>query len=596
MYNKGRKVFVIGHKNPDTDSICSSISYAYLKNAMAQREGALGMLAQENAEELQEQETQKEQGTQPAEAEDTRKTKQAKASVRYIPCRCGQVNQETAYVLKYFGIEDPLLLTDVSPQVQDIEIRELHGISEDVSLNTAYRLMREQECVTLPVLDRENYLKGVITINDIAESDMDMYDNRIVGKARTPVKNIVATVDGKLLCGNSHAYITKGKVIIAASSEAVMNDFLLQDDLVIAANRTKAQMCAIRNGAACMIVCGPNPIKKDTLAFAEEKEVIVIETAHDTYTTARLVNHSMPVRRFMSTKNLIAFRLSDSVEEAQEVMASKRFRDFPILDQDGKYVGMISRRNLLGLRKKEVILIDHNELSQAVDGADNAEILEIIDHHRLGTIETTSPVYFRCQPLGCTATIVFQLYREQDIEIPAKIAGLLCSAILSDTLMFRSPTCTALDRAAAECLAKKAGIDIETYAREMFKAGSNLKNKTAEEIFFQDFKKFNVGDYAFGVGQINSMNEADFPQIIKKLAPFMEKEREALHVSSLYFMLTGILSESSDIICCGPDAVAYAEEAFHGKAKDGVLHLNGVVSRKKQFVPPLVTLLQQKNS
>lgn len=568
MYNKERSVLVIGHKNPDTDSICSAISYAYLKNAVAARQ----------AEEAWKAAPEQENKEKP---------------VRYTACRCGQVNQETAYVLKHFGEEPPKLVEDVSPQVRDIEIRVLHGISDDVSLNTAYRLMREQDCVTLPVLDRENYLKGVITINDIAESDMDMYDNRIVGKARTPVKNIVATVDGRLLCGNSHAYITKGKVIIAASNEAVMNNFLLKDDLVIAANRTKAQMCAIRNGAACIIVCGPNPIKKETLEYAEKNEVIVIETAHDTYTTARLVNHSMPVRRFMSTKNLVTFRLTDSVEEAQEVMASRRFRDFPILDQDGKYVGMISRRNLLGLRKKELILVDHNELSQAVNGADDAEILEIIDHHRLGTIETTAPVYFRCQPLGCTATIVYQLYQEQGIEIPTKIAGLLCSAILSDTLMFRSPTCTPLDNATAEFLAKRAGIKIEPYAREMFKAGSDLKDKTAEEIFFQDFKKFHAGDYSFGVGQINSMNEEDFPRLIKLLTPFMEEERAELHADAIYFMLTGILSECSDVICCGKEAVEHAEAAFQVKANGNVLHLSGIVSRKKQFVPPLITLLQQ---
>lgn len=549
--NCKQKTYVIGHKNPDTDSICSAISYAYLKNQIEKND-------------------------------------------RYIPLRCGHVNQETAYVLDHFGVKAPKYITDVSPQVQDAEIRKLYGISEDISLNTAFRLMKEQECVTLPVVDHLQRLRGVITINDIAESNMDMYDNRIVGNARTPIKNILSTIDGKVLCGNSHAFITKGKVIIAASSEEVMNDYLLEDDLVITADRTRAQICAIKNKASCLIVCGPNKIRKSTLELAEKNEVIVIETAHDTYTTARLINHSMPVRRFMSSKDLITFKLTDSIESVHEVMAKLRIRDFPVLNENDEYVGMISRRNLLGLHKKEIIMVDHNELSQAVDGLDDAEILEIIDHHRLGTIETTSPVYFRCQPLGCTATIVYQLFNENDIEPPKDIAGLLCAAILSDTLMFRSPTCTPYDESAARKLADIAGIEVDSFAKEMFNAGSDLKNKSAEDIFFQDFKKFNVGDISFGAGQITSMNEEDFPEIIAKLKPFMEKERAELGLDGLYFLITGILSESSDIICCGNGAAELAEDAFHVEARDGVLHADGVVSRKKQFIPPMVRLLQMK--
>ena len=549
--NCKQKTYVIGHKNPDTDSICSAISYAYLKNQIEKND-------------------------------------------RYIPLRCGHVNQETAYVLDHFGVKAPKYITDVSPQVQDAEIRKLHGISEDISLNTAFRLMKEQECVTLPVVDHLQRLRGVITINDIAESNMDMYDNRIVGNARTPIKNILSTIDGKVLCGNSHAFITKGKVIIAASSEEVMNDYLLEDDLVITADRTRAQICAIKNKASCLIVCGPNKIRKSTLELAEKNEVIVIETAHDTYTTARLINHSMPVRRFMSSKDLITFKLTDSIESVHEVMAKLRIRDFPVLNENDEYVGMISRRNLLGLHKKEIIMVDHNELSQAVDGLDDAEIIEIIDHHRLGTIETTSPVYFRCQPLGCTATIVYQLFNENDIEPPKDIAGLLCAAILSDTLMFRSPTCTPYDESAARKLADIAGIEVDSFAKEMFNAGSDLKNKSAEDIFFQDFKKFNVGDISFGAGQITSMNEEDFPEIIAKLKPFMEKERAELGLDGLYFLITGILSESSDIICCGNGAAELAEDAFHVEARDGVLHADGVVSRKKQFIPPMVRLLQMK--
>ena len=557
-----KTVLVIGHKNPDTDSICSAIAYAWLKNRLSERDASSG----------------KGEG------------------LSYIPMRAGHVNQETAFVLNYFHIPDPDYITNVEPQVKDIAIKQVEGIGENISLKEAYGEMRRQESVTLPVIDEDRKLLGVITINDIAESDMDVYDNRIVGNARTPVANILKTVGGRLLCGNPHAQITKGRVVIAAAKQEAMSDFLMEDDIVITANREKAQRCAIEKRASLLLVTGSDEVQPDLVEYAREQEVIVIHTPYDTYTTARLLNQSMPVSRFMCSKDLVTFHLEDTAESARKIMAEHRFRDFPILDMDGNYVGMISRRNFLAMHRKQLILVDHNELSQAVDGVTEADLLEVIDHHRLGAMETSSPVYFRCQPLGCTATIIRQLFQENGVEIPPEIAGLLCSAIVSDTLLFRSPTCTETDRRAAEELAAIAGIrDLESYARDMFSAGSNLMGKSAEDIFFQDFKKFNAGDASFGAGQITSMNEGDFPQIIEKLRPFMEKELSELHVDALYFLLTGILSETSVLICCGKQAVQMAEDAFGKSAEaDGTLILPGVVSRKKQFIPPMIARLQQK--
>lgn len=573
---KERGVFVIGHKNPDTDSICSAIAYAWLKNTLSERTKAAFSSAK----------------TEDLSLESGLRERRE----HYIPMRAGHVNQETAYVLDHFHVPEPDYITNVEPQVKDIDIKEVGGIREHISLKEAYSLMREQETVTLPVIDEHEQLRGVITINDIAESDMDVYDNRIVGNARTPVANILKTVSGTLLCGNPHAQITKGRVVIAAAKQEAMADFLMEDDIVITANREKAQRCAIEKKASLLLVTGSEELKPEILAEASANEVIVIKTPYDTYTTVRLLNQSMPVRRFMCAENLVTFCLEDTAESVQQVMAKHRFRDFPVLDIDGNYVGMISRRNLLGLRKKKLILVDHNEFSQAVDGADNAEIVEIIDHHRLGAIETSYPVYFRCQPLGCTATIIYQICRENALEVPPQIAGLLCSAIVSDTLLFRSPTCTALDKETAETLAALAGIaDLEAYAKAMFSAGSNLMEKSAEDIFFQDFKKFNAGEASFGAGQITSMNEEDFPAIIEKLRPFMEKELSELHVDALYFLLTGIMSESSVLICCGKHAAEMAEEAFGmPAAENGTLYLRGVVSRKKQFIPPMIARLQQK--
>ena len=566
---KKHKIFIVGHKNPDTDSICSAISYAWLKNELAARD------AKANKAEHSQQEE--------------------KAHPLFIPMRAGHINQETAFVLSYFGVPEPDYLMNVEPQVRDISIKDVKGISEAISLKEAYTSMREQETVTLPVINADGELSGVITINDIAESDMDVYDNRIVGNARTPVANILKTTGGKLLVGNPHAQITKGRVVIAAAKGDAMSEFIQEDDIVITANRETAQRCAIKKHAALLLVTGGEVIHPDILKYAESHEVIVISTSYDTYTAARLLNQSMPVRRFMRADGLVSFRLEDPAAVVQKSMTQYRFRDFPILDRNGKYYGMISRRNLLGLRKKQIIFVDHNELSQAVDGAKDADILEIIDHHRLDAPETTVPMYVRCQPLGCTATIIREICRENMLEIPPRIAGLLCSAILSDTLLFRSPTCTKLDETAARELGKTAGIpDLEQYAKDMFSAGSDLKGKSAEDIFFQDFKKFNTGEVSFGAGQINSMNEEDFPALTEKLRPYMEKELNELHLNALYFLLTGILSENTKLICCGKDALRTAEEAFGRKADaDGTLLLPGVVSRKKQFIPPMIAKLQQ---
>lgn len=569
------KIFVVGHKNPDTDSICSAISYAWLKNELAAR-------AEKSAPEAQ---------TTPESAAGS----SSAARPFYLPMRAGHVNQETEFVLSHFGVPAPDYLPDVEPQVKDLSIKKVSGISEDISLREAYDSMRRQESVTLPVLSAGGQLSGVITINDIAESDMDVYDNRIVGNARTPVANILKTTKGSLLAGNPHAQITKGRVVIAAAKGDAMSEFIKEDDIVITANRETAQRCAIKKRASLLLVTGGEGVRPDILEFAASQQVIVISTPYDTYTAVRLLNQSMPVRRFMCANQLVAFRLEDPVENVQKSMTQHRFRDFPILDQNGQYYGMISRRNLLGLQRKQVIFVDHNELSQAVDGAKDADILEIIDHHRLDAPETTAPMYVRCQPLGCTATIIREICRENAVDIPPTIAGLLCSAILSDTLLFRSPTCTKLDEYAARELGQIAGIaDLEAYAKDMFSAGSDLMGKSAEDIFFQDFKKFNAGEASFGAGQITSMNEEDFPALIEKLRPYMEKELSELHLDALYFLLTGILSENTKLICCGKNACKTAEEAFGTQAgADGTLLLPGVVSRKKQFIPPMITRLQQ---
>lgn len=539
---------VIGHKNPDTDSICSAIAYANLKREIT---------------------------NEPYEAK-----------------RAGQINEETQYVLERFKVKVPEYISDVGTQVKDIEIREIEGVSRDISLKKAWTLMKDNNVVTLPIT-RQKKLEGLITIGDIANSYMDVYDSKILATAHTKYKNIIETLDGTILVGDEDVYFTEGKVLVAAANPDLMESYIDKHDLVILGNRYESQLCAIEMEADCIIVCEGAPVSRTIKRMAEEKGCTVISTPHDTYTVARLINQSMPISYFMSRDNIITFKTDDFLAEIKEVMAKKRHRDFPILDKRGNYVGMISRRNFLDMSKKKVILVDHNEKSQAVDGLDNAELVEIIDHHRLGSIETMSPVFFRNQPLGCTATIIYQMYRENNVEIDKKIASLLCAAIISDTLMYRSPTCTAVDRAAAEDLARIAELNEEEFAREMFNAGSNLSSKTPEEIFYQDFKKFNMDDVSFGVGQINSMNGKELEEIKISLIPYLDKAIQAHGVNMMFFMLTNIVEESTEIIYLGSNAKELLEEAFHIESDEETFKLHGVVSRKKQLIPALMAAMQQ---
>lgn len=546
-----RKTIVIGHKNPDTDSICSAVCYANLKAAVT--------------------------------------------GMEYVPGRAGHINEETQFVLNYFGVEPPELVENVKTQVRDIEIRETKGVNRDISLKKAWNLMQDANVVTLPAVSSGDVLEGLITVGDITKSYMNVYDSSILSKARTQYSNIIETLEGALVVGDIDAYFEEGKVLIAAANPDMMEYYIAPHDLVILGNRYESQLCAIEMEADCIIVCEGAAVSMTIRKLAQERGCTVITTPYDTYTAARLVNQSMPISYFMKTENLITFEDTDFIDEIKDVMASKRHRDFPILDKDGKYKGMISRRNLLGAKGKQIILVDHNEKNQAVNGIENADILEIIDHHKLGTVETIAPVFFRNQPLGCTATIVYQMYNENNVAIDKRTAGLLCSAIISDTLLFRSPTCTQIDKMAALALAGIAGIDIDKYAADMFAAGSNLKGKSDEEIFYQDFKRFSAGKVSFGVGQISSLNEEELMQLKTRMLPYLQKAHVEHGVDMLFFMLTNILTESTELLCEGTGAETLIKNAFHveaeqelADAKECVVELPGVVSRKKQLIPAIM--------
>ena len=548
MGEKKEKVYVIGHKNPDTDSICSAVAYAQLRQKI------------------------------------TGQIHEAK--------RAGQVNDETAYVLERFGVEAPELLSDVRLQVRDLDIHEMEGLMPNASIRDTWERMRQEKAKTLPIVKNDE-LVGVISTGDIAKSYMDVYDNEILSKAKTQYRNIIKTLNGTMVTGNEHGYFMRGKVAIGASSPDLMEEFIEKDDLVILGDREEAQACAVNIDASCMVICKDAEVSPKLIQKAKEQSIVIIQTPYDTFTTARLINQSIPVKFYMTSAPLTMFRMNDYVDDIKDIMAKKRFRDFPILDRHGRFKGFISRRRFLGASKKKVILVDHNERSQAVDGIEEAEIVEIIDHHRLGDIETVSPISFRNQPVGCTATIINQMYEENDVEVPKHIAGLLCGAIISDTLLFRSPTCTPLDEKTAKKLAKIADIDLEQMAQEMFNAGSNLKGKSAEDICFQDFKQFTVNDTIFGVGQITSMSKEELEEIRNMMTEHLPKVLEAHNLNMIYFMLTDILAESTELLCVGTGARGIALSAFDLPDDAQILMLKGVVSRKKQLIPVLVETMQQ---
>lgn len=544
------EIHVIGHINPDTDSVCSALAYAALKRELTGK--------------------------------------------NYVAKRAGQINSETRFVLQRFSMAEPDFVNDVRTQVFDIDVVRVPGASSDISLKRAWEIMKEECLATLPVVREDGTLEGLITIEDIAKSYMDVYDNRIIASAKTPFGNLVETLEGEMIVGDPNEVISSGKCLIAAANPDLMESYIEKDDIVILGNRYESQLCAIEMDARCIIVCDGAMVSFTIKKMAESKGCFIIKTPYDTYTATRLVNQSMPILHFMKRHDLITFQRNDYIDDIRETMAKKRHRDFPILDINGEYYGMISRRSLLGARKKQLVLVDHNEMTQAVDGLSEAEVLEIIDHHRIGSLETMNPVFFRNQPLGCTATIIYQMYQENNIPVSREIAGLLCSAILSDTLMYRSPTCTGTDRAAAQELAEIAGIEVEKYANEMFAAGSNLMAKSPEEIFYQDFKKFAVNHFSFGVGQITSMAQEELDAIRDTMIPYMEKAMVNHGIPMLYFMLTNILRGSTELLCAGTGAREIALRAFRLPDDSQQIVLQNTVSRKKQIIPAMMQVMQEE--
>ncbi len=544
-----KEVYVVGHRNPDTDSICSAIAYANLKNKID-------------------------------------------PTCQYTPYRAGHLNEETQYVLKKCGVPVPTMLQDLRPQVSDLEIRPTQTIKATASIKQAWNLMRDAKVGTLPVIKNKK-LEGIITTTDVAMSYMDVYDPHILEESRTTYKQIAETLDGRLVCVSEKRAVVSGKVLTAVATPDILEESIETGDIVILGNRYEAQLCAIEMGAGCLVICEKAPVSITISRLAQEYGCTIISSPHDAFMVSRLIYQSIPVEYVMKKDSLVTFRIDQYIDEVKKVMTELRHRDFPVLDKHGNYMGTISRRSLLGAQRKKVILVDHNEVKQAVSGINDAMILEIIDHHRLGGVETISPVFFHNQPVGCTSTIIYHLYKDNNIEIEPTVAALMCSAIISDTLLFRSPTCTGQDREACENLAKLAGIDLEKYAHEMFFAGSNLSEKSAKELFTGDYKRFSFGEVTFGIGQVSCIDADELASVKKKIFTYMKEQYKTLGVDMLFFMLTDMVLPGTEILCVGDGAKELIAEAFNLHETEDTYMLPGVVSRKKQVVPELMKAIAQ---
>lgn len=542
-------VFVSGHKNPDSDSICSAIAYA----------DYLFRIGRYNA----------------------------------VPVRLGEINKETEYILKRFHTEIPVLLKTVKQTVEDLEYDKVTVFSKELTLKTAWSLMKQQNLKSAPVLDDHSQLLGLLSTSNIIEGYMDQWDSLILKEANTPIENVIDTLDASILYLDKQLKTIKGEIHIAAMTGEEASKRVHENDVVIVGgDRDEAIERLMNKKISLVILTGSLTISKELLQQCMEAHISVISTPFNTFMASQQIIQAVPVEYVMQKGGLTTFSTDDTVDYVKEVMSETRYRSYPVIDFMGRVVGSISRYQVLNGMKKKVIQVDHNERSQAIDGIEEAEILEIIDHHRVADIQTIGPVLFRAEPVGCTATIVAKCYKEAGIDIPQDMAGLMLGAIISDTLLFKSPTCTPTDTKMAKELAKIAGVDIQEFGMSMFKAGTSLVGKTVEEIFNQDYKKFTFGDLSAGVAQVNTMDIEGFAPYKKDMLDYMDQVAKDNHMEFTMLLLTDVINATSEVLVAGPRK-DYVETAFHVELVDQQASLPGVISRKKQVVPVITEVLTQ---
>ena len=536
-------VYVTGHKNPDSDSICAAYGYSEFKNKTSK--------------------------------------------LPTIPVRLGNVNAETQFILDYFKVEAPKLLETVKLKVEDLDIDTIASILPSLSLKMAWIIMRDNHIKSLPVVDKNERLVGILSISNLTSSYMDIGDNNILAKSKTSIENILDTLSASSIYINEKCKIFKGKIAVTAMQPDSLKEIVDEGDIAIVGDRPDVQEALIDIKTSLIIITGSHGLAENLLSKAKENGVTIISTPHDSFTASRLLIQSIPVSYVMATDDLISFSNDDLVDDIKDIMAETRYNSYPVTDENGRVVGTVSRYHLISNHKKKVIQVDHNERGQSVDGLEEAEVLEIIDHHRVADIQTSNPIYFRNEPLGSSSTIVGKCYFELNMTPSKEVAGLLCGAIISDTLLFKSPTCTEQDKIVCKKLAQIAGIpSIEDFAKAMFKAGTSLKGKSVSQIFNQDFKPFKMGEAKVGVAQVNTMDIDGFMPLKDEMLSFMKSEADSKGYDVVMLLLTDILTEGSQVLVAG-ERYDYIEKTFNVELKDSMAFLPGVLSRKKQVIPPL---------
>lgn len=535
-------VYVTGHKNPDSDSICAALAYAEFKNKTG--------------------------------------------TVEAIPVRLGEINRETYFILSYFGVEPPQFIETVKLQVKDLNIDKIAPISPEITLKMAWNLMRKNNVKSLPVVDETEQLIGIVSVSNVTESYMDVWDNTILGKSRVTLDNIVDTLSATPIHVNKKRKHFYGKIITLSGNGDNSQNLVEEGDIIICGDRADAQEISIDGLAALIIITGNNPLSEGLLEKAAANNVTVISTPYDTFTTSRLISQAVPVNHVMSTEKLVYFTSDDFIEDIRGIMAETRYRSYPVVSMESKVMGTLSRFHLISSKKKKVILVDHNERGQSVDGLEDAEIMEIIDHHRVADVATGNPIYFRNEPLGSTSTIVANIFFENGIRPSKKVAGLLAAAIISDTLLFKSPTATNVDRMVLERLALIADIDVEEFALEMFKYGTSLAGRSPDEIIKQDLKVFTYENQKIGVSQVYTMDPEALKELRASLIQAMEDKAKNMDLSLFVLILTDIYKEGSEIIAVGKHT-DIINKAFDVELVNNSVYIPGILSRKKQVIPPI---------
>ncbi len=551
-----KAVYVVGHKRPDTDSICAALAYAELKNSV------VATAAVQNE--------------------------------RYVAARASEeLWPETEWVLERFGLAPPALLQDAHRRVADVMKSDVLKVTADTPLFRVGSLMQQNNVKTAAVVDRDDHLLGVCTVGDIAKRYLEGYDPADPGPGMTlSIDNLLATLTGRVFASGTPetASTLGGRIVVCAMAVETMRRYLKLGDVVIVGDRADAQLAAIEAGAECLIVTGGLDPADEALGLARQRGVWVLGVPHDTFATARLVHLCLPVSLSMTIKT-VSFGPEERVDEIVPRMIKQRHRSYPVVDDENRLVGLLSRGSLIERRSKQLILVDHNEKSQAVDGVEEADILEVIDHHRVGDIQTVNPILMRCEPLGSTCTLVATLFEDLGVEPSRPIAGAMLAAILSDTLIFRSPTATPRDNAVARRLAQKVGVDPVEFGLTMFREAAARTPVEPARLIGEDLKEFALKKGLVAISQVQTLDASALRERRAEILRAMERLREARGYRLFIVMVTDIWKEGTYLFASGEE-LSPVEEALGQRLVDGEMFLPGVMSRKKQVVPPLATRLE----